>query len=69
MNIDRTQLTAREQEVLTLRREGFTYQQIADRLGIARGTVVNHMCSIRDRLRGRGRLPWRLTLADIAREG
>ncbi len=43
-------LTPREQQVLDLLAEGLLYKEIADRLGVSRHTVNNHLYSIRQKL-------------------
>lgn len=48
-------LSAREMEVLALLAEGFSNQEIADRLYIAPGTVKNHVGSILSKLNARDR--------------
>jgi len=49
------QLSAREQEILTLLNQGFLYKEVADRLGIAIGTVRTHISRIYDKLHVRSR--------------
>ena len=49
------QLTAREQEILNLLNQGFLYKEVADRLGIAIGTVRTHISRIYDKLHVRSR--------------
>lgn len=44
------QLTEREQEILALLVEGFSYKMIADRCGISRPTVNTHMNHIYEKL-------------------
>ena len=55
-HIDRTKLTSREAEVLTLLEQGFTYEQIAEKLHISEGNVKNRICSINNRQRAKGHL-------------
>lgn len=45
------QLTDREQQILTLVAEGLTYQQVAERLFLARSTVRISMTSVLRKLR------------------
>ncbi|MEZ4680343.1 MAG: LuxR C-terminal-related transcriptional regulator [Caldilineaceae bacterium] len=45
-----TELTAREWEVLQLIEQGYSNQQIADKLTIEMGTVKNHVHKILDKL-------------------
>jgi len=49
------QLSTREQEILTLLNQGFLYKEVADRLGIAIGTVRTHISRIYDKLHVRSR--------------
>ena len=48
--VSQDELTAREQEVLSLLAEGMSNQEIADQLGIAEKTVRIHMTHIFDKL-------------------
>jgi len=43
-------LTAREREVLELLADGGTYKEIADRLGVAAGTLISHIKSVYQKL-------------------
>ena len=43
-------LTGRQQEILSLVAKGFTNLDIGELLGIARGTVKNHVATIIERL-------------------
>ena len=55
-NIQKEQLTPREQEVLTLLTEGHTNKEIANKLFISEKTVKSHMNNIFKRLNVSGRL-------------
>jgi DNA-binding NarL/FixJ family response regulator len=48
-------LSAREQEILNRLNQGFLYKEVADRLGIAIGTVRTHISRIYDKLHVRSR--------------
>lgn len=50
------QLTGRELEVLNLVVDGLRDQEIADRLGIALGTVRAHLTAVREKLGARSRV-------------
>ena len=54
-NAEFEQLSHREQEILRLLNQGFLYKEIADRLGIAIGTVRTHISRIYDKLHVRSR--------------
>ena len=43
---DVEKLTAREQEILAQLAKGYSYKEIADRLGISMGTVITHVTHI-----------------------
>lgn len=45
-------LTERERQVVDLRRQGLSYREIAEQLGITRGTVSTYIGGINDRLQG-----------------
>lgn len=64
MNIDRSQLTEREQQVLDLTAQGLNRTQIAAQMGISIGTVRTYLTSISQRLH----LPKRTKLADVAQK-
>ena len=48
-------LTPRQREIAALVARGYDNQRIADELSSTRGTISNHLQSIRARLRVRGR--------------
>jgi DNA-binding CsgD family transcriptional regulator len=50
--LDKTQLSPREKEVQALQESGLTTNQIAEQLGLARGTVDKYLRSIRERAMG-----------------
>lgn len=50
--LDKTLLSPREIEVQALRESGLTVAEIAEQLGLGRGTVGNYLRSIRDRAEG-----------------
>jgi DNA-binding NarL/FixJ family response regulator len=47
---ERAQLTAREQEIVSLVAQGFRNKEIADKLSISEQTVKNHLHNIFDKL-------------------
>jgi len=49
-------LTPRQREIMTLMVEGLTNAQIADRLGVSYGTVMNHLGGIQRKLGLRNRV-------------
>ena len=50
-------LTRRQQEIVVLITEGLTDQEIADRLGLERGTIAHHVDQIMRRLGMTRRIP------------
>ena len=50
---DRTELTPRELEMLDLQKQGLTYDQISQELGISIGTIKAHILSANLRLRAK----------------
>ena len=44
-------LSPRQRQVVRLLYEGYSQREIADRLGVKRSTIRNHIERIRDRLR------------------
>jgi pimeloyl-ACP methyl ester carboxylesterase/DNA-binding CsgD family transcriptional regulator len=52
---ERSPLTGREVEVLRLVAEGYSNQEIADRLTISQNTVANHLRNILDKTKARNR--------------
>lgn len=50
--IDKAQLTPKQIEALELQKQGFTYQQIADRLDITIGAVSYRLTNARRRIAG-----------------
>jgi DNA-binding CsgD family transcriptional regulator len=50
--IDKVQLTPKQIEAMELQRQGFTYQQIADKLGITREAVSYRLTNARRRIAG-----------------
>jgi DNA-binding CsgD family transcriptional regulator len=44
------ELTPREIEILAMVSQGLPWKQITDKCGIARGTMVNHIHSLRHKL-------------------
>ena len=49
-------LTAREQELLALLAKGYSYKEIAERLGISNGTVITHVKNIYRKLHVQSRM-------------
>ena len=50
------ELTPRQREIMVLMVKGLTNAQIADRLGISYGTVINHLGVVRRKLGLRNRV-------------
>lgn len=55
-HIDRTKLTEREAEVMALREQGLSYEEIGEKLHISPGTASNKAGSARKRLRAKEHL-------------
>jgi len=64
-----SELSAREQQVITLVRGGLSNKEIAEKLGVTEGTVKAHLRAIYDKLGVRSRIELMIALAGRTKSG